>query len=260
MSGVNRLNETRTFELHETDEVKVEPIAISDGAPVGEPAIAKKRYPNLSVCLDPGHAASTGGKRSPYSLGKVKEPKLDFYEYKFTRMIACRLKPRLEEYGIDVFITTTEEEDGIADLKLTSRAQRANNHIIIARKKGIFISIHSDADGNGSQWTKANGWSCYTTKGETNSDNLADCLYDAAEEIFKPKGLKIRTDKSDGDRDWEQDFTVIYKANMPAVLVENFFYTNIDDTKYLLSEEGIEDILQVLLKGILKFADKFYNM
>ena len=44
----------------------------------------------------------------------------------------------------------------------------------------ILISIHANALGNGSQWMKAQGWSAYTSKGQTKADILAECLYDAA--------------------------------------------------------------------------------
>ena len=46
------------------------------------PTVLQKepRFTNLIVCLDPGHAISTPGKRSPYSACKV-EPALDFYVY-----------------------------------------------------------------------------------------------------------------------------------------------------------------------------------
>ena len=242
MSGIDRFNKTQTFKFQE---------------PMMED---KKQYKKLCVCLDPGHAESTPGKRSPYSLGYVTEPELDFYEYKFNRIICDKLKPLLEEYGIDVFITTTEEDDGNRDVGLLSRAQRANNHVIIAKKKGIFLSIHANAFGNGKDWDSVRGWSAYTTVGQNNSDKLADCLYYYADEIFPEKDMKVRKNTQDGDPDYEENFTVIYKSNMPAVLIENFFYTNIKDAEYLLSEEGEDDIVEVILKGILKFADEVYKM
>jgi N-acetylmuramoyl-L-alanine amidase len=48
-----------------------------------------------------------------------------------------------------------------------------------------MLSVHVNAAGNGS-WMNATGWSAWTTKGQNNSDKLADCLYDAAEELLKP--------------------------------------------------------------------------
>ena len=244
MSGIDRFNNTKTFNLHVEDNLE-------------QP---KKQYPKLCVCLDPGHAESTPGKRSPFSLGKVKTPELDFHEYKFNRVMAEKIKSMLEEYGVEVFITTTDEKDGTSDAGLITRAQRANKQIILSGKKGVFVSIHSDADGMGDKWTKAHGWSCFTTKGQNNSDKLADCLYEAAEKILSPMEISIRTDKKDGDKDWEENFTVLVNASMPAVLTENLFYTNIDDLTFLMSEVGLDAIANVHVAGILKFAESFYGM
>ena len=47
---------------------------------------------------------------------------------------------------------------------------------------------------------------------------------------------------------------------MPAVLTENFFYTNVEDCKYLLSQEGMLDIAKVHLNAILAFANEIYKM
>lgn len=116
------------------------------------------------------------------------------------------------------------------------RVQRINKQCAKLKSNGvkaILLSIHVNAASNG-VWRNATGWSAYTTRGVTNSDKLAECLYDAATNVLKDR--KIRTDKSDGDRDYESDFYVIKKSNCPAVLTENFFMDNKDDVEYLLSE------------------------
>ena len=235
------------------------------------PAIQQKepRFANLIVCLDPGHAVSTPGKRSPYSACKV-EPALDFYEYKFNREIVDMLAKKLSEQGIEVFITTDKNRDGDIDVSLTTRATRALNAIKASGKKGIFISVHANANGKGSAWDKAKGWSTYTTKGQNISDQLADYFYDEAEKIFDGKKLKIRTDKSDNDRDWEENFTVIFKMEqfstkngkptVPSVLTENFFYSNVDDCKYLCSNKGKEDIVKLHFQAILGFVENVFKI
>ena len=227
------------------------------------------RFTNLIVCLDPGHAVSTPGKRSPYSACKA-EPALDFYEYKFNREICDLLHDMLIKQGIDVFITTDENRDGDIDVSLTTRATRAWNKIKASGKKGIFISVHANANGKGSAWDKAKGWSAYTTKGQNISDQLADCFYDEAEKLFDRNKLKIRTDKSDNDRDWEENFTVIFKMEqfstkngkptVPAVLTENFFYSNAGDCYYLCSDQGKEDIVKLHFQAILNFAEKVFKL
>jgi len=220
-----------------------------------EPIIQMNNYSNIMIHVDNGHASSTPGKRSPYALHKVP-PELDFYEYKFNREIASLLKSKLEEKGFKVNMVCQEVNE---DVKLTTRAERANaakkNN---ANMKHLFVSIHANAFGNGKEWNSARGWSAYTTKGQNNSDKFADCLYDAAEKILPQYGMTIRTNKApDGDRDYEENFTVIYKANMPAVLTENLFFTNIEDTKFLMSDEGKNAIAEIHLQGIMSYSDKY---
>ena len=261
-----------------TTVVKKNTVVVKKNVPKEEPkkdnmapAIQQKepRFANLIVCLDPGHAVSTLGKRSPYSACKV-EPALDFYEYKFNREIVDMLAKKLSEQGIEVFITTDKNRDGDIDVSLTTRATRAWNKIKASGKKGIFISIHANANGKGSAWDKAKGWSTYTTKGQNISDQLADYFYDEAEKIFDGKKLKIRTDKSDNDRDWEENFTVIFKMEqfstkngkptVPSVLTENFFYSNVDDCKYLCSNKGKEDIVKLHFQAILGFVENVFKL
>lgn len=141
---------------------------------------------------------------------------------------------------------------------MSTRAARVNKRVAANKKSGIstfIISVHVNAAGNGS-WMNARGWSAWTTKGKTNSDKLADCLYDAAEEILKKYDIKIRTDKSDGDRDYEANFTVIHKSNCPAVLTENLFMDNKEDVEFLLSDYGKQELANVHVKGILNWLAK----
>ena len=70
----------------------------------------------------------------------------------------------------------------------------------------------------------AKGWSCYTSKGNTESDRIAECLYDAFEKEFPDR--KIRKDLSDGDTDCEENFYVLAKYRCPEVLLENIIYEN----------------------------------
>ena len=83
-----------------------------------------------------------------------------------------------------------------------------------------MVSIHVNAAGNGSKWLNATGWSVFTCSGQTESDRLAECLCESAIKNFP--GRRIRTDMSDGDRDWENDFYILRKSWCPAVLTENF--------------------------------------
>ena len=117
----------------------------------------------------------------------------------------------------------------------------------------IFVSIHANAKGNGTSWQDAKGWECYTTKGKTKSDKLADLLYKRAKQNIKDR--KIREDWSDGDADKEADFYIIKKSYCPAVLTENFFYDNKDDLAYMTSDEGVHAVVRLHVEGIIDYID-----
>ena len=193
----------------------------------------------MLILIDPGHGIDTPGKRSPD--GK-------FLEYLWNRQIADLLLDRLMIMGIDASLVVTETND----ISLSTRVQRVNK---VCSKVGasnvILLSIHSNAAGDGSKWMSAQGWSCYTSKGETKSDVIAECLYDAFEAEFTDR--KIRKDMSDGDRDWEENFYVLQKSKCPAVLLENFFYDNRDECSWLLKDETKERIADAIVKGIVQY-------
>ena len=79
--------------------------------------------------------------------------------------------------------------------------------------------------------------------------------------LFGPPFLygEIRTDNSDGDRDIENDFYVIKHSNCPAVLTENLFMDNLDNYEFLISSNGLNDIINVHIKGIENYYDKNFK-
>ena len=113
----------------------------------------------------------------------------------------------------------------------------------------ILISLHLNAAGDGTKWMNATGWSCYTCKAKTESDQLADFLYKAAEQILKNQ--VIRTDYArDGDPYWEENFYILRHFLCPAVLVEQFFMDNKKDLAYLNSDEGKRNLINVIVSGV----------
>ena len=225
--------------------------------------LSSRSLAGMVVCLDNGHGKATKGKASPYALHESLEPKIYLKEYEFNRRVAMKVKELLEAMNATVYMVCPEVD---GDTSLSARAARANTLKSQYKKQGkagnfIFVSIHGNAFGKGDQWYPGtDGWCVFTTKGQNNSDILATCLWEAAEEIFKPMGKRVRRELSDGDPDYESDFTVIKKANMPAVLTENFFYTDPEDCKFMNSEAGLNAIAKMHVEGIAKFAKKKYNI
>ena len=85
------------------------------------------------------------------------------------------------------------------------------------------------------------------------SDKLAECLCESAIKNFP--GRRIRTDMSDGDRDWEEGFYILRKSWCPAVLTENFFMDNHSDLEYLQSRAGKQAVVDTHVEGIVEWLE-----
>ena len=195
----------------------------------------------MKILIDNGHGHNTPGKRSPD--GK-------FREYAYNREIAKRIVADLIDRGHDAELIVPEDND----ISLEERVRRVNK-ICLASDPScvILVSIHVNAAGNGSKWANATGWSVYTCKGQTSSDKLAECLCEAAIKNFP--GKRIRTDYSDGDTDWEENFYILRHSLCPAVLTENFFMDNKSDLEYLQSRAGKQTIIDTHVEGIIEYLE-----
>lgn len=198
----------------------------------------------MKILIDNGHGVNTAGKRSPKG-GKYGV----LYEYAFNRAIAKPLVERLNKMGYDAELVVTEDND----VSLGERCRRVNKWCDkLGAKNCIFISIHSNASSNCETWQKPNGWCEFVyTKASSASKRLAQCLYDEAEK----KGLKGNRSVPP-ERYWVANFYVLKHTNCPAVLTENMFYDNHNDYLYLCSEKGREEIIDLHIKGIVRFIEE----
>ena len=94
----------------------------------------------MKILIDNGHGVDTAGKRSPD--GSLRE-------YKYAREIAEKVVSELKKRGFDAERIVTEEND----ISLSERCRRVNSICDrVGTKNVIFVSIHCNAAGNGSQW------------------------------------------------------------------------------------------------------------
>ena len=193
----------------------------------------------MKILIDNGHGLTTPGKRSPDGL---------FREAFYNREIAKKLVATLQHRSYDAQLLVPEDED----IPLSERVRRINTLCLLHGESNvILISIHVNAAGDGSKWMNASGWSCYTCKGQTQSDTLANCLYEAAIKNFP--GRRIRTDYSDKDPDWEENFYILRHSLCPAVLTENFFMDSHSDLEYLQSKDGKQAVVDTHAEGIMEW-------
>ena len=196
----------------------------------------------MKILIDNGHGSNTAGKRSPDGL---------FLEYAYIREIAAEIAYRLRKKGYDAELLVPE----LYDVSLLERVHRVN---VKCQSHGasnvLLVSIHCNAAGNGREWKSARGWEAWTSPGQTQGDELAECLYESALEVFAP-GTPIRSDWGDGDFDKENHFTILSKTMCPAVLTENFFMDSKEDVAYLQSDEGKDAVIRCHVEGIIKYIN-----
>ena len=204
-------------------------------APAPAAVFNPKADGKLTVCLDPGHGAATAGKRSPD--GTLRE-------YEVNRDIAYRMRDLLQAKGVTVYMTVS---DKTSDPSLASRVATANN-----KNVDIFVSVHANAFGDGENWEdQATGWEIYYYATSNNGKKLAQYIHDANFPAsggglgIKDRGIKTA------------NFYVIKYTSMPAVLIEQGFYTSSVEIKKLKSSEWRQKAAQLNVNGIMNFFNSY---
>ena len=203
------------------------------------------------VLGDGGHAEKVAGKCAPDK---------SLYEWKFNKEVDTKMKKRCKDHGIDYYQTNPNPK-GKDEMGLSKRAELANAHWKKQGKpKALFISYHANAyyekDKNGKakvEFNSARGTETFiASNASTNSKNAAKYIQD---EIVKAmKSL----DKNAKDRGVKtENFTVIYKAQMPSILLEYGFYTNKSDIKIL--KNNVDDLVEATMKGVCKYFGITYK-
>ena len=196
----------------------------------------------ITIIIGTAHQKSILGKGSPD--GK-------FREYKYSREVAKAVYDILQSMGYRTIIDIEDDDLGLSQSKELSLRCNIVNELVKQYKNCIYVSIHVTAAASDGKWHNRTGWEVYTSKGKTESDELATCLYNAAK--YNAQDKKMRTDYSDGDPDKEAHLYVLKHTNCPAVLTENFFQDNQKDVDYLTSDEGFHAIVRLHVEGILNY-------
>ena len=188
------------------------------------------------VILDSGHAEYVEGKQAPDK---------SLREWDFNNQMQYKLKKALEEQGISVFLTNPNPQKS-NEMGLTKRTDLANSYWKNNGKpNALFMSIHANA--YGSEFNAARGTETYVA--DNASSNSKRAAKDVNDEIVKTMKSIDPNAKDRGVK--TSNFTVIYKANMPSILVEYGFYTNKDDLKILKNEK--DKLVKATVIGICKY-------
>ena len=198
----------------------------------------------MKILIDNGHGDNTPGKCSPD--GRLRE-------YAWSRECAKRLVAALKKKGYDAELITPEA----SDVKLQTRVSRVNNICkAVGARNCLLVSIHNNASGSDGKWKDACGWSVFVSKiACENSKKLARML---TVEAMKRELMGNRSVPIQKYWTWswtDKDIFILEKTACPAVLTENMFQDHKGDVDYLLSEEGMTELVDLHVDGITKYVE-----
>ena len=185
----------------------------------------------MIIAIDAGHYNDTPGKRCMKSIDPNETRE---------RFLNARMAEHVEELlkAYDCEVMRCDDRTGKTDPSLSERAARANR-----AGAGAFISIHHNAGINGG---KGGGICVYAAENASKTSlTLQRAVYD---ETVKRTGLK-------GNRATSlpiANFTVIYRANMPAILGEFGFMDSVADVPIILTDDFSKKCAQGIVTALVK--------
>lgn len=174
------------------------------------------------IAIDAGH----GGEDIGRSNGETIEKNV-------TWEICSKLKIMLEGQGYQVILI--REDD--TRISKEDRVQKAND-----AQADLLVSIH----GGYSEDTSASGAVSYYNKENKQSQYLAEKIQEA---LLKESGA------SDGGT-IEGNFSIISNTDMPAVLIETGYISNVEEAQSLADDTYQNSIAKGIAKGIIMSLEK----
>lgn len=177
----------------------------------------------IKVCIDPGHGGADPGAIAV--TGK--------FEKESNLRVVLMLETLLTANGVQVLMTRKDD----TELGLTERCNMANTW-----GADIFISLHADASGATAHGHHAI-YSIHATPGQ-GGHKLASLLVN---EVTKatgrqplPRGNGGVWTKESESKPGKDYYAVIRQTDMPAVILERGFVTNVDDCKLLFDDASLK--------------------
>ena len=210
----------------------------------------------LTFLLDPGHGGIVDGKyttapnfdKNNKSTWKKcwhhAEEDLTLFEGVFNRQVINLVKQIMKMRGMKYVDVVNSE----FDISLADRVNKANS-FYSGDKNCVYFSMHGNAANQ-----KAHGIEIFTSKGQTKSDEYATLVFNAIVDMFPDE--KYRKDTwSDGDVDKEANYYVLKNTAMPAMLLEMWFFDNLEDAKKMNDVEMQHQVAKAIVNGFEAIQD-----
>lgn len=205
-----------------------------------------------TIYIDAGHGGINSKGHYTTSNGKLyNHLSFVFYEGYWNRIYV----DEFIKQSAGIFNVVKVYND-VTDTSLKNRVSIANTYNdLIKPTQSIYLSFHSNAF-NG----KARGWSIFTSKGVTKSDYYANHIIKGMESLLaKYNNFSIRNYiNKELQRDYEENFYVLKNTKIPAVLIENLFFDNLEDANLIMNTQFIKDYITVLINSLkVAFSNKY---
>jgi N-acetylmuramoyl-L-alanine amidase len=251
-----QLQPNQTSELQRAEKLLQEALAIIAKLTANSEPPTPLPLQNLVVYLNAGHGnvhPQTGKYMTFPQDGKfyqfTEAGKVIFtaYEGQTNRIFADQVALKLVELGAEVVKVYHPIEDRLNQDRLFI----ANSHWAKAKqagKRGLWLSFHSNAVGISHQGAsqEPRGLCIFTSAGKTESDQFAQVWLQNITAKTKPFGITNRGLL-------EADFYELTGSAMPAVLIENLFFTNIEDAKLLINPDYQQAITEATINALLSY-------
>ena len=223
-----------------------------------------------AILIDPGHGGKDPGANQTFNVGGKK---LSIREKDVTLSVGKILYSRLKAAYPDKQIILTRSTDVF--LSLAERTDIANNVKLKENEAILYVSIHVNA----SLDKKASGYEVWylspgyrrtvlNATGETTDKTLFPILNAMTEEEYTTESILIAKfimdglasqigDKSKARGIKAEEWFVVRNANMPSVLVELGFLTNLEEAKNLSDSSYLQKASLGIFNGLSDFITHF---
>ncbi len=201
---------------------------------------AAKKNVFQTVIVDAGHGGPDGGTSAADGT----------LEKDINLQIAVKLNEMLKAMGFETVMIRDTDVSIHNDTANTIRQKKVSDlknrlNIINNTDNAVFVSIHQNHFSD----SKYSGTQVFYSKNNPLSDSLADSIRHSV----------ISYLQTDNTREIKQSGTEIYllhHAQIPAVMVECGFLSNINETENLKNEEYQQKIAFLIAVGIVDFFNK----
>lgn len=189
----------------------------------------------FAVCIDPGHGYDDVG---------TSNDELGVYEHEVVLKVGLKLRDKLEEAGIKVYMThdTNERPPEAAEPYLFGMKKR-NGLANSLSDVDLFISIHCDAY---FEDPTVSGARVYHMSDDKGGEGVADAISESLAELDPDEEIHVKAMSG------MNSYQVLRESEMPAVLVETGFLSNPEEGAAMLTDKWVESMADALANAIIK--------